>query len=92
MEEAKRCLRSTKIERCCVQAQLDGLQYVWIDSCCIDKTSSAEYVKPFFKFHFHSTIGVQFFPISCILLAIILHSLEVVASYFSFTQTILKFL
>ena len=52
----------SKIERCCVQAQLDGLQYVWIDSCCIDKTSSAEYVKPFFKFHFHSTIGVQFFP------------------------------
>lgn len=31
-----------KIQKCCAQAQLDGWQYVWIDSCCIDKTSSAE--------------------------------------------------
>ncbi|KAE9364736.1 HET-domain-containing protein [Stipitochalara longipes BDJ] len=31
-----------KIQRCCAQAQSDGWQYAWIDSCCIDKTSSAE--------------------------------------------------
>ena len=31
-----------KIEGCCRQAVLDDFQWVWIDSCCIDKTSSAE--------------------------------------------------
>ncbi|KAL8951001.1 MAG: hypothetical protein Q9222_002999 [Ikaeria aurantiellina] len=31
-----------KIERCCTQALKDGYSYVWIDTCCIDKTSSAE--------------------------------------------------
>jgi len=30
-----------KIERCCAQAVQDGLEYVWIDTCCIDKRSSA---------------------------------------------------
>ena len=32
----------TKIERCCDQAVGDGYEYVWIDTCCIDKSSSAE--------------------------------------------------
>lgn len=31
-----------KIEGCCKQAKSDGWEYCWIDSCCIDKTSSAE--------------------------------------------------
>ncbi|KAH7377461.1 heterokaryon incompatibility protein-domain-containing protein [Cadophora sp. MPI-SDFR-AT-0126] len=31
-----------KIQGCCNQARLDGLEWVWIDSCCIDKSSSAE--------------------------------------------------
>ena len=31
-----------KIKGCCLQAAKDGLKYVWIDTCCIDKTSSAE--------------------------------------------------
>jgi hypothetical protein len=31
-----------KIEFCGEQAQRDGLQFFWVDSCCIDKTSSAE--------------------------------------------------
>lgn len=31
-----------KVLRCCGQAFEDGLQYVWIDTCCIDKRSSAE--------------------------------------------------
>ncbi|KAI0805460.1 HET-domain-containing protein [Xylaria sp. FL0064] len=31
-----------KIEGCCQQAIRDGLQFVWIDTCCIDKRSSAE--------------------------------------------------
>lgn len=31
-----------KIKATCKQAAQDGLQYVWIDTCCIDKSSSAE--------------------------------------------------
>ena len=31
-----------KIEGCCLLAAKDGWNYVWIDTCCIDKTSSAE--------------------------------------------------
>lgn len=31
-----------KIIGCCEQALQDGLKWVWIDTCCIDKTSSAE--------------------------------------------------
>jgi hypothetical protein len=33
---------SVKIESCCNQALEDGIDYVWIDTCCIDKRSSAE--------------------------------------------------
>ena len=31
-----------KITRCCEQARKDELLYVWVDTCCIDKSSSAE--------------------------------------------------
>lgn len=31
-----------KIRLCCEQAQQDGLQYAWVDTCCIDKDSSTE--------------------------------------------------
>jgi hypothetical protein len=31
-----------KINGCCRKARQDGIEYVWIDSCCIDKSSSAE--------------------------------------------------
>ncbi|KAF1993910.1 HET-domain-containing protein [Amniculicola lignicola CBS 123094] len=32
----------TKIQKCCKRAREDGYKYCWIDTCCIDKTSSAE--------------------------------------------------
>ena len=32
----------SKIEMCCKQAQKDGYRWVWVDTCCIDKRSSAE--------------------------------------------------
>jgi hypothetical protein len=32
----------SKIQGCCNQAVTDGYEWVWIDSCCIDKSSSAE--------------------------------------------------
>ena len=31
-----------KITRTCARAAADGYSYVWIDTCCIDKRSSAE--------------------------------------------------
>lgn len=31
-----------KIEYCCQQAKADGWNFAWVDTCCIDKTSSAE--------------------------------------------------
>jgi hypothetical protein len=31
-----------KIKQCCSQALKDGLEWVWVDTCSIDKTSSAE--------------------------------------------------
>ncbi|KAE9372675.1 HET-domain-containing protein [Stipitochalara longipes BDJ] len=31
-----------KIQKCCEMAALDGFEYAWVDTCCIDKTSSAE--------------------------------------------------
>ncbi|KUJ12878.1 HET-domain-containing protein, partial [Mollisia scopiformis] len=33
---------SEKLIGCCKRAKEDGYEFVWIDSCCIDKTSSAE--------------------------------------------------
>ncbi|TFK79656.1 HET-domain-containing protein, partial [Polyporus arcularius HHB13444] len=33
---------SEKIRRCCELAESHGYKWVWIDMCCIDKTSSAE--------------------------------------------------
>jgi hypothetical protein len=31
-----------KVEKCCTKAMEWGLKWVWIDTCCIDKSSSAE--------------------------------------------------
>ncbi|KAH6658616.1 kinesin light chain 1 [Truncatella angustata] len=31
-----------KIEFCAIQANRDGLQYFWVDTCCIDKSDSSE--------------------------------------------------
>ena len=33
---------SEKVRRACEIARRDGYRYIWIDSCCIDKTSSSE--------------------------------------------------
>lgn len=31
-----------KVQQCCAKARADGFDYIWVDTCCIDKTSSAE--------------------------------------------------
>ena len=41
-DEAKLKKGYEKIVACCKQALKDGLAHVWIDTCCIDKASSAE--------------------------------------------------
>jgi Heterokaryon incompatibility protein (HET) len=41
-EAAKTKAGYTKVQKCCQKALLDGHQYIWIDTCCIDKRSSAE--------------------------------------------------
>ncbi|KAH7403059.1 heterokaryon incompatibility protein-domain-containing protein [Cadophora sp. MPI-SDFR-AT-0126] len=40
--EAEQKLGYVKLRGCCNKAANDGYSYVWIDTCCIDKTSSAE--------------------------------------------------
>lgn len=40
--KSKRLQGYKKIKRCCARARRDGFGYVWIDTCCIDKKSSAE--------------------------------------------------
>jgi hypothetical protein len=41
-ENAKKKHGFAKIKRCCELAKESGLRYAWVDTCCIDKTSSAE--------------------------------------------------
>lgn len=48
-----------KILRCCEQAKLDGIEWVWADTCCIDKTNSAELseaINSMYKWYQASTI------------------------------------
>ncbi|KAL2063784.1 hypothetical protein VTL71DRAFT_5589 [Oculimacula yallundae] len=40
--EAEKKAGFIKLKRCCMKAAEDGYSYVWIYTCCIDKTSSAE--------------------------------------------------
>jgi len=42
LEKARTMKGFAKIQKCCGQALADGLDWVWVDTCCIDKTSSAE--------------------------------------------------
>ncbi|KAN0084821.1 Heterokaryon incompatibility protein (HET) domain containing protein [Elaphomyces granulatus] len=41
-QETRRKAGFQKIEGCCGMAREYGLSYAWVDSCCIDKRSSAE--------------------------------------------------
>jgi hypothetical protein len=40
--EEKTKLGYHKVVNCCKAGALDGFEYVWIDTCCIDQTSSSE--------------------------------------------------
>ncbi len=46
-----------KLEGSCAQARRDGYKYIWIDTCCIDKSSSAELsesINSMFQWYLHS--------------------------------------
>ena len=48
-----------KVIRSCLQAKEDGLDYIWIDTCCIDKNSSAELseaINSMFKWYAESDV------------------------------------
>src|SRR5262249_11848592 len=43
-----------KIQYCCTQALADGIQYAWVDTCCIDKgnnTESSEAINSMFDWY-----------------------------------------
>jgi hypothetical protein len=42
LEEARKKAGWQKIEFICRQTIKDGLEWTWVDTCCIDKSSSAE--------------------------------------------------
>ncbi|RSL74031.1 hypothetical protein CEP51_011692 [Fusarium floridanum] len=49
-----------KVKRACLQANDDGFEYIWIDTCCIDKSSSAELseaINSMFNWYYRSQIG-----------------------------------
>lgn len=48
-----------KIKLTCQQAKAEGLEYCWIDTCCIDKRSSAELteaINSMFRWYSRSTV------------------------------------
>lgn len=52
-----------KIKLSCTQAAKDGFEWIWIDTCCIDKTSSAELseaINSMFKWYEKSAICYAF--------------------------------
>jgi hypothetical protein len=53
-----------KIQFCGEQAKRDGLQYFWVDSCCIDKSSSAKHLRHDFNLiSLCTNIDIQ--PLAC---------------------------
>ena len=48
-----------KIDKACQRALQDGYDFIWIDTCCIDKTSSAELseaVNSMWKWYYNSSV------------------------------------
>ncbi|EIW52001.1 HET-domain-containing protein [Trametes versicolor FP-101664 SS1] len=54
-----------KIRRSCAVAREAGYKWLWIDSCCIDKTSSSELseaIKSMYVWYKHSAVCFAFLP------------------------------
>ncbi|KAL1872658.1 hypothetical protein Daus18300_004204 [Diaporthe australafricana] len=51
-----------KIDMTCRQAAIDGLNYAWVDTCCIDKSSSAELseaINSMFRWYKRATAEIE---------------------------------
>ena len=51
--------RASKIRECCLLAERHGYRWVWIDTCCIDKTSSSELseaIKSMYTWYVHAEV------------------------------------
>ncbi|OAG10611.1 HET-domain-containing protein [Paraphaeosphaeria sporulosa] len=58
-DQAKAKAGFSKIGGCCARAKKDGYNWAWVDSCCIDKRSSAELseaINSMFPWYKHSEI------------------------------------
>jgi hypothetical protein len=54
-----------KIEYACMQAKMDDYGYCWVDTCCIDKTSSAELseaINSMYNWYKNATVCYAFLP------------------------------
>ncbi|KAH6703067.1 heterokaryon incompatibility protein-domain-containing protein [Leptodontidium sp. MPI-SDFR-AT-0119] len=61
----KRMAGYSKIQFCGEQAKRDGLQYFWVDTCCIDKSNStelAEAINSMFRWYQHATKCYVYLP------------------------------
>lgn len=57
-----------KIKETCIRALGHGLQYIWIDTCCIDKSSSAELtesINSMFQWYLNSAICIVYLSDLC---------------------------
>ncbi|PQE14281.1 hypothetical protein CJF31_00006831 [Rutstroemia sp. NJR-2017a BVV2] len=55
----------SKIQFCGEQAKRDGLQYFWVDTCCIDKTNAVELqeaINSMFRWYQHATRCYVYMP------------------------------
>ncbi|KAJ4855764.1 heterokaryon incompatibility protein (HET) domain-containing protein [Trichoderma breve] len=62
-ERRERLAGFSKINATCKKAYSHGLDYAWVDTCCIDKTSSAELsesINSMFKWYKNSAIAYAF--------------------------------
>ena len=58
-EDTPRARASTKIRECCKLAESHGYEWLWIDTCCIDRSSSAELseaVNSMFSWYSHAHV------------------------------------
>ena len=56
---------SLKVRRACQTARAHGYRYIWIDSCCIDKTSSSELteaINSMFNYYSHALVCIREIP------------------------------
>ncbi|RDX49672.1 HET-domain-containing protein [Lentinus brumalis] len=77
--DVPRNLVGDKIRRCCELAEQHGYKWVWIDTCCIDKSSSAELseaINSMYRYYSHSSICYAHLgDISCALPATFVNNL-----------------